>query len=94
MNNVKRVIRAIEVYTYTKKPISVHQEESRKNPPRHNFILIGITMDREKLYDRINKRVDLMLEKGLVKEVEKLVEMGYDKSTIAMQGLGYKEILS
>lgn len=94
MNNVKRVIRAIEVYTHTNKPISVHQEESRKNPPKHNFILIGITMDREKLYDRINKRVDMMLENGLVREVEKLIEMGYDKSTIAMQGLGYKEILS
>jgi len=93
-NNVKRVIRAIEVYNYTKKPISVHQEESRRNPPKQNFILIGITMDRQKLYDRINKRVDLMLENGLVKEVEKLVEMGYDKSTIAMQGLGYKEILA
>jgi tRNA dimethylallyltransferase len=94
MNNVKRVIRAIEVYTYTNKPISVHQEESRRNPPEHNFILIGITMDRQKLYDRIDKRVDLMFENGLVKEVEKLVEMGYDKSTIAMQGLGYKEILA
>lgn len=93
-NNVKRIIRAIEVYTYTNKPISVHQEESRRNPPEHNFILIGISMERQKLYDRINKRVDLMIEKGLVEEVEKLVEMGYDRSTIAMQGLGYKEILA
>lgn len=94
MNNVKRVIRAIEVYTHTKKPISVHQEESRKNPPWYNYILIGITMDREKLYDRINKRVDLMLANGLIQEVAKLIEMGYDRSAIAMQGLGYKEILS
>lgn len=94
MNNVKRVIRAIEVYTYTQKPISLHQEESRKNPPKYNFIVFGLTMDREKLYDRINQRVDLMMEKGLVEEVKKLIEMGYDKSTIAMQGLGYKEILS
>ncbi|MFZ5988439.1 MAG: tRNA (adenosine(37)-N6)-dimethylallyltransferase MiaA [Bacillota bacterium] len=94
MNNVKRVIRAIEVYTYTKKPISLHQEESRKNPPKYNYILIGLMMDRQRLYERINKRVDLMLEKGLLKEVKKLMEMGYDKNTIAMQGLGYKEILS
>ncbi|HHW47414.1 MAG TPA: tRNA (adenosine(37)-N6)-dimethylallyltransferase MiaA, partial [Clostridiaceae bacterium] len=51
-------------------------------------------MDRQKLYDRINKRVDLMIEKGLVREIEKLVELGYDKNSVAMQGLGYKEILS
>lgn len=94
MNNVKRVIRAIEVYTYTNKPISVHQEESRKNPPKHNYIIIGIMTDRERLYERINKRVDLMLQNGIVEEVKSLMEMGYDKSTIAMQGLGYKEILS
>lgn len=93
MNNVKRVIRAIEVYTYTKKTISQHEEESRKNPSKYNYIVFGLTMDRESLYDRINRRVDLMLEKGLVEEVKKLLEMGYDKSTIAMQGLGYKEIL-
>jgi tRNA dimethylallyltransferase len=94
MNNVKRVIRAIEVYTYTKKTITSHQEESRRNPSKYNFLVFGLTMDREKLYERINKRVDLMMEKGLVDEVNKLVEMGYDKSTIAMQGIGYKEILS
>jgi len=94
INNVKRVIRAIEVYTYTNKPISKHQEESRKNPPKYNFIVFGLMMDREKLYERINKRVDLMMEKGLIEEVKKLIEMGYDKSTIAMQGIGYKEILS
>lgn len=94
MNNVKRVIRAIEVYTYTKKTISMHQKESRRNPPKYNFTIFGLRMDREKLYERINQRVDLMMEKGLVQEVKKLVEMGYDNSTIAMQGIGYKEILS
>ena len=94
MNNVKRVIRAIEVYTFTQKPISLHQEESRKNPSKYSFTIFGVMRDREKLYDRINQRVDLMMEKGLVQEVKKLIEMGYDKSTIAMQGIGYKEILS
>lgn len=93
MNNVKRVIRAIEVFTYTNKPISTHQEESRKNPPKYNYILFGLSMNRERLYDRINKRVDMMFEKGLVEEVKKLLEMGYDKDNIAMQGLGYKEII-
>lgn len=94
MNNVKRVIRAIEVYTYTQKTISMHQKESRKNPSKYRFTIFGLTMEREKLYERINQRVDQMIEKGLVQEVKKLIEMGYDKSTIAMQGIGYKEILS
>ncbi|NLD48060.1 MAG: tRNA (adenosine(37)-N6)-dimethylallyltransferase MiaA [Clostridiaceae bacterium] len=94
MNNVKRVIRAIEVYTHTNKPISRHQEESRKNPPEYSFIVFGLTMDRDKLYERINKRVDLMLEKGLVGEVENLIKLGYDIRTVAMQAIGYKEILA
>ncbi len=93
VNDLKRIIRALEVYEYTKKPISYHQEVSKSVPPEYNFIIIGLTMDRERLYDRINKRVDLMLEKGLIEEVKKLVSLGYDKNTIAMQGLGYKEIL-
>lgn len=94
INDVKRVIRALEVYEYTKKPISYHQEISRQNPPRYNYILVGLTMDRQKLYERINLRVDNMLEQGLANEVKKLVDMGYDKNAVAMQGLGYKEILS
>ncbi|AEV68354.1 tRNA (adenosine(37)-N6)-dimethylallyltransferase MiaA [Acetivibrio clariflavus] len=94
MNNVKRVIRAIEVYTYTHKTISMLQKESRNNPSKYRFTVFGLTMGREKLYERINQRVDKMIEKGLVQEVKKLIEMGYDKSTIAMQGIGYKEILS
>ncbi len=94
VNDVKRVIRALEVYEYTKMPISYHQEISRQNPPRFNYILIGLKMDRQKLYDRINRRVDIMLEKGLVEEVRKLVQRGYDRNAVAMQGLGYKEILA
>lgn len=94
MNNIKRVIRAIEVYTYTNKPISLHQEESLKNPPKYNYIIIGLTKERKRLYEDIEKRVDIMMEEGLVEEVKNLMEMGYDKNTIAMQGLGYKEIMS
>lgn len=93
-NNVKRVIRAIEVFEYTKKPISYHQEISRLIPSKHDFTIIGLKLEREKLYNRINKRVDIMFEKGLVNEVKMLVEMGYHNNTIAMQGIGYKEILS
>ncbi|TYQ18219.1 UNVERIFIED_CONTAM: tRNA dimethylallyltransferase [Acetivibrio alkalicellulosi] len=94
MNNLKRVIRAIEVFTYTNKPISIHQDESTKRAPKYNYIIMGLRLERKRLYENIEKRVDQMMERGLVDEVKKLIEMGYDKSTIAMQGLGYKEILS
>ena len=93
-NNVKRVIRALEVYYQTQRPMSYHHEKSREIPPKYKFILLGLTMDREKLYDRINKRVDIMLENGLIEEVGRLVEMGYADSITSMQGIGYKEILS
>lgn len=94
VNDTKRIIRAIEVYRYTQKPISYHQEVSRSKPSEYNFILIGLRMDREKLYERINRRVDIMLEGGLIDEVRRLVEMGYDRNTVAMQGIGYKEVLA
>lgn len=93
VNDLKRIIRALEVFEYTKQPISYHQEISRQKPPRHNFRIFGLNMDRSVLYERINKRVDLMIEKGLVEEVIKLNSMGFDKNSVAMQGLGYKEIL-
>ena len=93
-NDLKRIIRALEVYECTKKPISYHMAESRKSPPKYDFKIFGLTMDREKLYDRINRRVDHMMEKGLVEEVKRLVSLGYDRYTVAMQGLGYKEMLS
>lgn len=93
-NDRKRVIRAIEVFTHTNMPISRHQQLSRLNPPPYDYIIFGLRMDREKLYERINRRVDIMLENGLIDEVKKLCELGYDKGATAMQGLGYKEILS
>ncbi len=93
-NNIKRVVRALEVYYQTQKPISYHIERSREIPSKYKFILLGLTMDREILYDRINKRVDIMLENGLVDEVKGLVELGYADSITSMQGIGYKEILS
>lgn len=93
-NNVKRVIRALEVYEYTKKPISQHQKESRMEPPEYRYLVFILNMDRDKLYERINKRVDKMLEAGLVDEVKMLLEMGYEPGSTALQGLGYKEIIS
>jgi tRNA dimethylallyltransferase len=93
-NDVKRVIRAIEVYYQTKTTISELIEQSRLSPPAYKYLVFGLKTDRGKLYRRIEERVDKMLENGLVREVEKLVELGYDKNSVAMQGLGYKEILA
>ncbi|MDF2801976.1 MAG: tRNA delta(2)-isopentenylpyrophosphate transferase [Anaerocolumna sp.] len=92
-NDVRRVIRALEVYEYTGKTISHFQEESKKIPPRYHAAYVGLTMDRQKLYERINQRVDTMLEKGLIEEVKKLLNMGYSRDLVSMQALGYKEIV-
>ncbi|HZK28564.1 MAG TPA: tRNA (adenosine(37)-N6)-dimethylallyltransferase MiaA [Thermoclostridium sp.] len=92
-NNVKRVIRALEVYEFTKKPISQHKKESRMEPPKYEYLIYVLNMDRKDLYDRIDKRVDKMIEIGLVEEVERLLDMGYKAGSTALQGLGYKEII-
>lgn len=92
-NNVKRVIRALEFYHLTGKPISEHNEAEQQKESPYNFAYFVLTDDRENLYKRIDKRVDIMLEQGLVKEVTKLKEMGYHRDMVSMQGLGYKEIL-
>ncbi len=92
-NDLRRVIRALEVYRHTGKPISFYQEESRKLPPRYQFAYIGLTMDRERLYGRIDMRVNKMISEGLVEEVEGLLKMGYSKELTSMQALGYKEIV-
>ena len=91
-NDLRRVIRALEVYKSIGKPISYYQEKSRKQPPKYEFAYIALTMDRKKLYDRIDGRVDEMISKGLVEEVEGLIEAGYDTGMNSMQALGYKEI--
>lgn len=93
-NNVKRVIRAIEYFRITGEKISEHNKrESNKNSP-YLFKYYCLNMDRKLLYERINKRVDIMIENGLVEEVKKLLNMGYSKNLISMQGIGYKEIVS
>lgn len=93
-NNVKRVIRALEYYKETGSPISGHNEEQRKKESPFNFIYLVLNKDRELLYQGINQRVDHMLEEGLIEEVKRLKDMGYNRTMVAMQGLGYKEILS
>lgn len=93
-NDIKRIIRAIEVFKHTNKPISFHRQNSRLEPPPYDYLIFGLRMERARLYERIDKRVDIMFERGLVNEVRKLKEMGYEKNFTAMQGLGYKEIFS
>lgn len=93
-NNVKRIIRALEYYHLTDRKISSHNEEQRLKTSPYNAAYFVLSMDREKLYERINRRVDTMIENGLLEEVKMLKDMGLTKENISMQGLGYKEILS
>lgn len=93
-NNVKRVIRAIEYYQQTGEKISEHNEKERKKESPYDFYYFVLTDDRDILYSRIDERVDLMVQNGLVDEVMKLKNMGCTKQMVSMQGLGYKEILS
>lgn len=92
-NNLKRIIRAIEFYKVTGVPISKHQEETKKQKSRYNPLIMCIQWDRDRLYDRINRRVDIMIKEGLKDEVKHLMEMGYTKELNSMQGIGYKEII-
>ena len=91
-NDKKRIIRVLEIYHKTGKTKTDLEIESRKNGPKYNYKVYAITMDREKLYERIEQRVDKMLEDGLVQEVKYLIEK-YPKMPTAMQGLGYKEVV-
>ncbi len=92
-NNVKRVIRAIEYYRQTGKKISVHNETEKTKESPYQFLYYVLNTDRPVLYERIDRRVDIMMEQGLVEEVKKLADMGCSKGMVSMQGLGYKEIL-
>ena len=92
-NNVKRVIRALEFYHQTGNKISEHNEQEREKESPYDFCYFVLTDERERLYDRINFRIDEMLEEGLVDEVKALKDKGYTRDMVSMQGLGYKEIL-
>ncbi|MDI6814810.1 MAG: tRNA (adenosine(37)-N6)-dimethylallyltransferase MiaA [Dehalococcoidales bacterium] len=87
--NVRRIIRALEVHRGSKTPFS--QLQHKQTPP-FNTLIIGLTADRAELYRRIDLRVDEMIKQGLVEEVKKLVNMGYDFNLPAMSGIGYKQI--
>lgn len=92
-NNTKRVIRAIEYYRLTGEKISEHNKDQREKKSPYLYKYFVINMDRDKLYDGIDKRVDIMVENGLLNEVKALKNAGLSKENVSMQGLGYKEIL-
>ena len=92
-NNVKRVVRAIEYYRQTGQPISEHNERERQKESPYAFAYFVLMDERQRLYERIEKRIDLMIEEGLLNEVKALYEEGYTRDMVSMQGLGYKEIL-
>ncbi|MCI5502954.1 MAG: tRNA (adenosine(37)-N6)-dimethylallyltransferase MiaA [Anaerobutyricum sp.] len=90
-NNVKRVIRALEYYHETGRKLSEHNAQQRENSSPYQFVYLVLNDEREILYDRIDRRVDQMMEAGLLQEVEALVKEGYERTLVSMQGLGYKE---
>ncbi|CDB90552.1 tRNA dimethylallyltransferase [Clostridium sp. CAG:253] len=92
-NNVKRVIRALEYFEQTGEKISEHNDEQQQNESPFNFRYYVLRLPREILYERINKRVDIMREKGLTEEVKRLMDMGCTKDMVSMQGIGYRQII-
>lgn len=92
-NNVKRVIRALEYYNQTGQPISEHNTVQKNNSSPYNFAYFVLNDKRELLYERINKRVDIMFENGLIQEVKELLNSGCNKDMVSMQGIGYKEVV-
>lgn len=92
-NNVKRVIRAIEYFRINNARISDHNEEMSQRQSPYNYAYFVLNCNRDTLYKRIEKRIDIMIQDGLVDEVRSLKAQGYDRSYVSMQALGYKEIL-
>lgn len=93
VNDRKRIIRALEICTSTKKTLSEYNEDFRKEVDDYDLFMFCLNMDREKLYSRINYRVDLMLEEGLLDEVKSILSKGYKKELVSLQGIGYKELI-
>ncbi|MEE4263739.1 MAG: tRNA (adenosine(37)-N6)-dimethylallyltransferase MiaA [Desulfobacteraceae bacterium] len=91
-NDAYRIVRALETIEATGRPISAHHQDHGFADEPLNALKIGLQMDREKLYDRIDQRVDLMIEAGFVNEVQKLLGMGYSADLKAMQSIGYRQV--
>ena len=93
-NNKRRIVRAIEVYRTTGKTISQHDADTKAIPPRYDAVKIALTFsNRADLYARIDRRVDLMFDAGLVQEVQSLLEMGVTSRATSLQAIGYKEVV-
>ena len=92
LNDKKRIMRVLEIYHSTGKTKTEQEKESRKNPVEYDYRVFAINWDREILYERINKRVDIMVDQGLIEEVKEILNK-YDTFPTAMQGLGYKEVV-
>lgn len=92
-HNVKRVTRALEYHHLTGEKFSDHNVKQKQKESPYNTAVILLTMERQKLYERIEQRVDNMMASGLLEEVKSLLDRGYDGSLVSMQGLGYKEFL-
>ena len=92
-NNVKRVTRALEYHYLTGQKFSEHNAEQKEKETPYDAAVIILNMDREKLYERIELRIDLMMEQGLLEEVKGLLEKGYSPELVSMQGIGYKEFV-
>ena len=90
--NVKRVIRALEFIEESGRSIAVHNAEQREKQSAYRSVFFVLTMDRAKLYERIDRRVDIMMQQGLLEEVTRLRDMGIARDSTAMQGIGYKQI--
>lgn len=93
-NNLKRVIRALEFYRQTGSTISEHNSAQKEKKSPYDFAYFVLTDKRDEIYARIDKRVDEMFENGLAGEVRALMEAGYDRSLVSMQGIGYKEVVA
>ena len=91
-NDKKRIMRVLEIFHSTGKTKTEQEAESRRNPVEFDYKVFAINWDRPVLYDRINKRVDIMIEQGLIQEVQGIFNK-YDSFPTAMQGLGYKEVV-
>jgi len=94
INDTKRIIRALEVFKTTGIPITEHQKMSKQNDKKYDYKIVGLYMEREKLYDRINKRVDLMMKDGLLEEAKEIINMVKNKGNLtSFQAIGYKEFV-
>ncbi|NLL82115.1 MAG: tRNA (adenosine(37)-N6)-dimethylallyltransferase MiaA [Tissierellia bacterium] len=93
INDTKRIIRALEIYEVTGKSMEEYNKNFRSPNEDYDLLMICLNVDRQKLYNRINTRVDLMIKEGLVNEVKSILDMGFDKNLISLQGIGYKEII-